>query len=177
MQNLRLMCVKVVNMRNETVQDYFWYPLRIVRGQISLFKHYLERNGVSCYTSEKAFSNICFVRSTVEKIDRLRKELGDRFSINYLWDGMTFSPAKVDDKRMGDFITVAESGETGSIYLENVSPLLKECHKVKITCGKFRGIEGKLVRIKKSKRVMIELPGNLAVATEYIRPEQIEFID
>lgn len=177
LQDCRLKCVKVANMENTAVQDCFWYPLRVDGGPCSIFKHYLDTKGVICYSNGKASGKVCFVRATAEKIDTIRKELEGRFSIRYLWDGITFSPARIEDKKMKDFITVAEEGRGSSIYLDSVSPALKECRMVRVTSGKFEGIEGRLVRVRKSKRVMIDLPWNIAVATEYIGPDNIEFID
>ena len=41
---------------------------------------------------------------------------------------------------------------------------------------KDKGVEGKVVRIRKSRRVLVELPGMLAVATTYIDPVNLEII-
>jgi transcription antitermination factor NusG len=42
--------------------------------------------------------------------------------------------------------------------------------------GPFKGVEGVVVRIKNSRRVMVELPGLFAVATNYIPVDNLELI-
>ena len=42
--------------------------------------------------------------------------------------------------------------------------------------GPFKGVEGVVVRVKKSRRVVVELPGMLAVATTYIQPTDLELL-
>ena len=61
-----------------------------------------------------------------------------------------------------------------TIYLNEVNSKLREGQKVKVVDGPFKGIEGKIVRIRKSRRVMVELPGMLAIATTYVPNEFIE---
>ena len=78
---------------------------------------------------------------------------------------------------MDDFIRVSSSIDDDIIYISDVSPLLKSGQKVRVIAGPFAGIEGKVVRIRKAKRVMVELPEMLAVATTYIRPEWLESVD
>lgn len=153
-----------------------WYPVRVTKGDCQAFARCLEDSGMPNYFNPAAFRNICFVRSSLERIMELKDQLGSRFSVNILWDGVTFSPARIGDKPMQDFITVAESGEGTPLYLETVSTLLKDCRKVRIISGRLSGVEGRLVRIRKARRVMVDLPGDLAVATEYIRPECMEEI-
>ena len=88
-----------------------------------------------------------------------------------------FRDKVVPDKAMDDFIKVSSSLEDDLGYLSEVSPLLRAGQKVRVIAGPFAGIEGKVVRIRKSKRVMVELPGMLAVATTYIRGEWLERVE
>ena len=77
---------------------------------------------------------------------------------------------------MEDFIAVASSLEEDLIYLTEISDKLREGQAVKVKEGPFKGVEGKIVRIRKSRRVMVELPGMLAVASTYVSPADIEII-
>ena len=78
---------------------------------------------------------------------------------------------------MDDFIKVSSAVDDDIVYLSEVSPLLRSGQRVKVKTGPFAGVEGRIIRIKKSKRVMVELPDMLAVATTYIRPECLEVLD
>ena len=62
------------------------------------------------------------------------------------------------------------------IYLTEISEKLREGQTVKIKEGAFAGVEGKIVRIKKSRRILVELPGMLAVATTYVSPSMLEIL-
>ena len=63
------------------------------------------------------------------------------------------------------------------IYLTEISEKLREGQVVKVRSGAFAGIEGRIVRIRKSRRLMVELPGMLAVASTYLRPEDVEVVN
>ena len=60
------------------------------------------------------------------------------------------------------------------MYLKDITAKLKEGRKVRIKEGPFKGVEGVVLRIKKSRRVVVELPGMLAVATTYVQPVDLE---
>jgi transcription antitermination factor NusG len=77
---------------------------------------------------------------------------------------------------MEDFIKISLSMSDEILFLEEVSQKLREGQKVRISEGPFKGVEGRVVRIKKSRRVMVELPGMLAVTTNYIPVQNLEIL-
>ena len=167
-----------------------WYPLRVTYGRELKLKERLDQLQVTSYIPMRykkvekdgkrktvlvpAVSNLCFAYTTRDVIDRLRSGLLETLPFHYIWDKATSLPIVVPDKAMDDFIKVSSSLEDDLVYLSEVSPLLRAGQKVRVIAGPFAGIEGKVVRIRKSKRVMVELPGMLAVATTYIRGEWLE---
>ena len=116
----------------------------------------VEKDGKRKTVLVPAVSNLCFAYTTRDVIDRLRSGLLEALPFHYIWDKATSLPIVVPDKAMDDF----RAGQ-----------------KVRVIAGPFAGIEGKVVRIRKSKRVMVELPGMLAVATTYIRGEWLERVE
>ena len=42
--------------------------------------------------------------------------------------------------------------------------------------GPFKGVEGKVVRIRKSRRIMFEILGMLAIASTYVEMKNVEII-
>ena len=40
----------------------------------------------------------------------------------------------------------------------------------------FTGVEGVVVRVKRSRRVVVELPGMFAVATTFVHPRDLELL-
>ena len=47
---------------------------------------------------------------------------------------------------------------------------------MRVLSGPFKDIEGVVVRVKRSRRVVVELPGLLAIATTYIKPSELEIL-
>lgn len=178
-------------MKTMTDQDK-WYPLRVTYGREMKLKERLdllriptfvpmrykqiEKDGKRKRVLVPAVNNLCFIRSSRDTIDELRMRLSSLIQFHFIWDKASSVPIVVPDKAMEDFIKVSSAIDDDIVYLSEVSPLLRSGQKVRVISGPFTGIEGKVVRIKKSKRVMVELPEMLAVATTYIRPEWLEII-
>ena len=53
---------------------------------------------------------------------------------------------------------------------------LREGQRVKVKTGPFEGVEGTVIRVKRSRRVMVEIPGMLAIATTFVKPEELEIL-
>ena len=123
-----------------------------------------------------AVSNLIFVYATREELDAYIRSFGDTRPVNYYWDRTTDAPLTVPDKAMEDFIAVASTLDEDLIFLTEISDKLREGQTVKVTEGPFKGVEGKIVRIRKSRRVLVELPGYLAVASTYVSPAALEII-
>jgi transcription antitermination factor NusG len=77
---------------------------------------------------------------------------------------------------MEDFIQISRVMADDILYLQDISTKLSLGQKVRVTEGPFSGVEGTVVRIKRSRRVVVELPGMLAVATTYVQPQHLELI-
>ena len=174
-------------------QDLQWYVLRVSYSRTLKIKALLDERGVRTFipmvwqkkteggkTEKKlvpAVSNLCFVRWTRHDIDEFIRSYGDNSPVHYYWDRTASRPMTVPEKAMNDFITVASSMDEDLIYITEISDKLREGQKVKVREGPFAGVTGKIVRIRKSRRILVELPGMLAVATTYVKPENIEILD
>ena len=96
------------------------------------------------------------------------EEAGLKSYVHYIWNKSTRKAIYVPDKDMDDFIRVASAEKEDIVYIPDVSNKLREGQKVRVLGGPFVGIEGTVVRLRRSQRVMVELKGMLAVATSYI---------
>ena len=121
-----------------------------------------------------AVSNLCFVRWTKTALDSFIRSFGDASPVTYYWDRTANRPLIIPDKAMEDFIAVASTMDEDLIYITEISAKLREGQTVKVKEGPFKGVEGKIVRIRKSRRILVELPGMMAVASTYIPLEQLE---
>lgn len=123
-----------------------------------------------------AVGNLCFVRWTKTALDSFIRSFGETSPVTYYWDRTANRPLTVPEKAMEDFIAVASTMDEDLIYITEVSAKLREGQTVKVKEGPFKGVEGKIVRIRKSRRILVELPGMLAVASTYVAPEFLEII-
>lgn len=167
----------------ETTQTR-WYVLRAtyarelkVRDQIN--DHGLRSFIPMMWKDKKlvpAITGLVFVNATREQIDRYIRSFGDDRPVNYYWDRTANRPLTVPDKAMEDFIAVASTMDPDLIYLTEISDKLRVGQKVIVKEGPFKGVEGKVVRIRKSRRIMVEIPGMLAVASTYVEMGNVEII-
>ena len=170
-----------------------WFVLRVTYSRELKIKDALDKRGVSTFVPmmwkkvEKegntrkmlvpAVSNLCFVFWTKADIDAFISEFGDKSPVHYYWDRTSSRPMTVPSKAMDDFVKVASSLDEGLVYMTEISDKLREGQTVKVRSGAFAGVEGKIVRIRKSRRLMVELPGMLAVASTYINPYDVEILN
>lgn len=123
-----------------------------------------------------AVSNLCFVHWTKHEIENYIRSFGEKSPVHFYWDRTTSSPLVVPDKAMEDFIKISASMDEDLIYLTEITEKLREGQVVRVKEGPFKGVEGKVVRIRKSRRILVELPGMLAVATTFVNPSSLEIL-
>ena len=124
-----------------------------------------------------AITGLVFVCATREQLDRYIRSFGDDRPVNYYWDRTANRPLTVPDKAMEDFISVASTMDPDLIYLTEISAKLREGQTVRVKNGPLAGITGKIVRIRKSRRILVELPGTLAIASTYVKMEDVEVVE
>ena len=170
-----------------------WHVLRVTYSRELKIKAILEQKGVQVFVpmmwktkitdgvQEKklvpAVSNLCFVYWDKDSIDTFISGFGDNSPVHYYWDRTTNRPMTVNAKAMADFIAVASTMDEDLIYMTEINDKLREGQTVRVKNGPFAGVEGKIVRIRKSRRILVELPGMLAVATTYVSPEDVEQVN
>ena len=167
-----------------------WHAIRVTYGRELKFQIQLQEAGFETFIPmalkklEKdgrketkvvpAVSNLCFVHTEQQTLYEFFQIMGEACPGRFIWDKYTRNPITVPDKAMRDFMLVSTAMLEDTIYLNEINSKLREGQKVRVTQGPFKGIEGKVVRIKKSRRVMVELPGMLAIATTFIPNEFLE---
>ena len=101
-----------------------------------------------------------------------RNAIGEKLS--FMHSRETGRPIVVRDADMDLFMRVCAALEAPIVMAER--PVLKLGDHVRIKEGPLKGVEGNVVRIKKNKRVLINIGNVIWVATGYMRPEQLELI-
>lgn len=169
-----------------------WYVLRATYSREMKIQAQLNGLGVRCFipmmwrrkasdtNADKklvpAVNNLCFVYWTRQDIDDYIRSFGEKSPVAYYWDRIAGKALTVPDDAMENFIKVASTLDEDLIYLTAISEKLREGQAVKVKDGPFAGVVGRIVRIRKSRRILVEIPGMLAVATTYVTPDNLEMI-
>jgi transcription antitermination factor NusG len=183
----------IENKRKSTDSDAMnWYAIRVTYSRELKFQTLLQESGFQTFvpmcrrTFEKngkketklvpAVSNLIFVHSEKADLDAFMARMGEACPARFIWDKSTRKPIVVPDKAMEDFIKISMSNIDDVIYLQEVTAKLREGQRVKVKNGPFEGVEGTVIRVKRSRRVMVELPGMMAIATTFVKPEELEIL-
>ena len=168
-----------------------WYPMRVTYGREMKVKAELDRIGIENFvpmtykivesringTTElrrelvPAISNLIFVRSTQERISGLKMSNEVLEPLRYMMDhtiGQKPAIMTVGEREMENFMRVATMTDDSVMFLDENTIVGKEGKRVKIMGGVFEGVEGVIRRVKRCKRVVVELEGIASVAIAHV---------
>lgn len=177
-------------MANRKKEESRWYVLRCAGRQELKLRYELERVKAECFVPLQkryrlkkerrvielvpAVSGIVFGKLTLSLLAGLREKSPIRF---FTWtDRATGKPMVVPGAAMSNFIGVAGTCDEQLVYLPSEPVNWDKGQLVRITGGPFRGYEGRFVRVKGDRRLVVEIPGVMAVATGFIHPSLVEAI-
>ena len=118
-----------------------------------------------------AINNLIFVHSTQERISHLKSKNEVLEPLRYMMDHTaeeTHTIMTVPDGQMENFIRVASRTDDSVIFLDNETVVGKEGKCVEIMGGAFEGVTGVIRRVKRCKRVVVEIEGVASVAIAYV---------
>ena len=174
-----------------------WYPMRVtynrqlrvkanldrlgVENFLPMRDHTERRNGRIRHCRRPAISNLIFVRSTMERITKLKHT----DPVSALMRYMTRRPVDrpdapaeiltVPEREMDNFIKATSGPESEYTYLRPDELRGHEHGRVLICSGPFAGVEGTIKRIHGTRHVVIELNGIGGVCINFIpRSSMIE---
>lgn len=165
-----------------------WFPMRVTYGREMRVKGELDRLEIENFVpmtykvmdvnSEKlhrelvpAINNLVFVRSTQERISGLKRSNAALEPLRYMMDhtaGEAHVVMTVPDRQMENFMRVATKTDESVMFLDEKSIVGKEGKRVKIMGGAFEGVEGVIRRLKRCKRVVVEIEGVASVAIAHV---------
>ena len=140
--------------------------------------HYVDvkRGGVVKRELEPVVRNIVFVRTCRSLLDRAKEELESKWAIRLFMNRETREPIIIPEEQMRSFIAVAGTYDDQLLFLGIEEVDYKVGDRVRIIAGPFRGAQGRLLRVKGHKRLVVEVESVMAVATTYMPPQMVEKI-
>lgn len=165
----------------------FWFPMRVTYSRELRVKAELDRLGIENFLPMTyklvdadtehprrelvpAINNLIFVRSSKARITSLKStELLQ--PLRYIMDrtaGQEHTIMTVPDAQMQNFMRVASRTDDSVLFLNDETVVGKEGKRVLITGGVFDGITGVIRRVKRCKRVVVELEGIASVAIAFV---------
>ena len=118
-----------------------------------------------------AINNLIFVRSTQERISELKMSNEVLEPLRYMMDrtaSREHAIMTVGDQEMENFMRVASRTGDSVMFLDEESVVGKVGKRVEIMGGPFEGVTGVIRRVKRCKRVVVELEGIASVAIAFV---------
>ena len=192
---VHLLCMFFCNNTMEdanTNTDKQWYAIRVTYNRELKVKADLDAQGIDNFIPMKyvsvmrgkerrvkklvpAIHNLIFM--LVDRATMVQYKASTTLPIRYIMNRETHQPVVIPRKQMDNFIAVAGNHSEQLLYIENDPITMRKGDKVRITGGLFEGAIGTLMRIKGNRRVVVSIPGVIAVATTDIHPSLIEKIE
>lgn len=165
-----------------------WFPMRVTYSREMKVKAELDRLGIEnfvpmtykvvdadtdnpCRKLVPAIRNLIFVRSTQESISHLKSSNEVLEPLRYMIDQTAQQPhtiMTVPDRQMQNFMRVASRTDDSVMFLDEDCIVGKEGKHVIITGGAFEGVTGVIRRVKRCKRVVVEIEGVTSVAIAFV---------
>ena len=187
--------MRVDEIRNDSGRDTgvcgdpkFWFPMRVTYGRELKVKGELERLGIECFVPMRwtlvdvdtesprrelvpAINNLIFIRSSKSTIQDLKTRNPLFQPLRYMVDHTSkeaHTVMTIPEWQMQNFMLVASHSDDSVMFLDEKSLMGKEGKHVLITDGVFKGVTGVIRRVKRCKRVVVEIEGVASVAIAFV---------
>ena len=177
-----------------------WFPMRVTYQREMKVKAELDRLGIENFVPMRykvverqndgdtevrrvlvpAINNLIFVRSTQERLSELKQTNEVLEPLRYMMDrtaSLEHAIMTVADREMENFMRVASRTDDSVMFLDNETVVGKEGKRVEIMGGAFEGVTGVIRRVKRCKRVVVEIEGVASVAIAYVPAGMLKEIE
>ena len=168
-----------------------WFPMRVTYQREMKVKAELDRLGIENFVPMKykvveaqndgdtelrrmlvpAINNLIFVHSTQERVSELKRRNEVLEPLRYMMDhtvAREHAIVTVADGEKENFMRVASRTDDSVMFLDDETVLGKEGKRVEIMGGAFEGVTGVIRRVKRCKRVVVEIEGVAGVAIAWV---------
>lgn len=179
-----------VSVESTPKKGYEWFVLRATYGREILACNIIRKNGGSAYVAlhrtikeinghrrkvvEPLVHQFVFVYATPAQAETLVKDTPELAFLTYYYNHFAIGsngynpPLTVPFHQMENFIRVTSVDDE---HVQSINPDLikyKTGDMVRVNSGKFEGVVGRVARINRQNRVVVELSGICLIATAYI---------
>ena len=174
-----------------------WFPMRVTYQREMKVKAELDRLGIENFVPMRhkvvdvgaeiprrvlvpAINNLIFIRSSQERMSELKMTSDVLEPLRYMMDHTAGKPHEImtiPDKQMENFMRVASVTDDSVMFLDEETIVGKEGKRVEILGGAFEGVTGVIRRVKRCKRVVVEIDGVASVAIAFVRAELLREIN
>lgn len=163
-----------------SISDSRWYVMRVTYSRELKAMQLLQKANVECYVpmlyvrdefgkhTVPAVHNLIFVHTTRDVLDTCKRRMEAVCPLRYMMDKSTKLPMVVRNKEMEDFMWVTEHHDADIFYLDNPSVVCVKGTPIEVIGGPFKGLHGRLLRIRRNRKVVLQLVGLVAVAIDGI---------
>ena len=168
-----------------------WFPMRVTYQREMKVKAELDRLGIENFVPMRykvvesqndgdmelrrvlvpAISNLIFVRSIQNRVSELKRRNEVLKPLRYMMDHTAVGEhaiMMVADREMENFMRVASRTDDSVMFLDDETIIGKEGRRVEIMGGAFEGVKGVIRRVKRCKRVVVEIEGVASVAIAWV---------
>ena len=168
-----------------------WFPMRVTYQREMKVKAELDRLGIENFVPMRykvmesqndgdselrrmlvpAINNLIFVRSTKERVSELKRTNEVLEPLRYMMDrtaSCEHTIMTVADREMENFMRVASRTDDSVMFLDEETVVGKEGKRVEIMGGAFEGVTGVIRRVKRCKRVVVEIEGVASVVIAWV---------
>ena len=156
-------------------EQLHWYATKVFYNRVQPLIAECKETGIEFFAPVQVISSLLFLRCKEHYISKFMENHWRETSIYRNLAGNT--PAVIRDKEMEVFKFVVTSGQQGLILLGDDKPEYHQGDRVVVTQGPFKGAEGHIKRIRRDRRLVISIPGVVAVATAYIHPDFLQKVE
>ncbi len=165
-----------------------WFPMRVTYSRELKVKAELDRLAIENFLPMTyklldadtenphrdlvpAINNLIFIHSSKDRISSLKSSNAVLQPLRYMMDRtvqQSHTIMTVPDAQMQNFMRVASRTDDSVMFLNDETVVGKVGKHVLITGGVFDGVTGVIRRVKRCKRVVVELEGIATVAIAFV---------
>jgi len=146
-----------------------WYALKVFYNKVQPLIADCKEVALEFFAPVEVIQSLLFLHCTEAELVEFMAD--HQQGVFVYRQAASHQPAAIPDREMEVFRFVVTAGQQGLTLLGDDRPEYHQGDRVVVTDGPFKGAEGHIKRIKKDRRLVVTIPGIVAVATAYIHPD------